>query len=71
MESNRTKIDKANNIPSTMYRMIIDDQIYPNNATDILELYLSLDQSSTVQSFRPTLDDILRKVGPTEFQSID
>lgn len=71
MESNRTKIDKANNMPNTMYRMIIDDQIYPNNATDILELYLSLDQSSTVQSFCPALDDILRKVGPTEFQSID
>lgn len=71
MESNRTKIDKANNILITVYRMIIDDQIYPNNATDILEVYLSLDQSSMLHSFRPTLDDILRKVGPTEFQSID
>ncbi len=54
-----------------MYRMIIDDQIYSNNTTDILELYLSLDQSSMLHSFRPTLDDILRKVGPTKFQSID
>ncbi len=71
MESNRIKIDKANNTPSTVYRMIINDQIYSNNATDILELYLTLDQPSMVQSFRPAFDDILRKVGPTEFQSID